>query len=115
MNPNRVIGVIGRLDPVPATDLTEVGRLLGRASTHLVIHSEDQDPKRAAHIRQGAALNQVPPVIVHTTTEGRALARGLEIARRGDVLLVLADRPGPLGRALTRSMNRGKTGATRFA
>lgn len=109
MKPNRVITVVGRMAAVPANDLQEVGRLVGRTSSHLVMHSEDEDPHRASAVRQGAALNTVPPVIVHTTTEGRALTRALEISKRGDVLLVLADRPAALARALTRSITRNQT------
>lgn len=51
-------------------------------------------------------MNDVPLVIVHTTSEGRALGRALEIARPGDLVLVLADRPAPLSLTLRRNVHR---------
>jgi cyanophycin synthetase len=102
IDPNRVITVVGKLEGIPSSDVAEVGRLLGRVSSLFVAHSEADDPDRSAFVRQGVAMNPVPPVIVHTKSEGRAMTRALEIARPGDLVLVLADRPGPLSRSLRR-------------
>ncbi len=99
----RVITVAGRLETVPASDLTEVGRLLGRASSALILHSEAEDAGRAASFRQGVALSDVPPPIVHTPSERRAITRALAMARPRDILLVLADKPLPALRALSRA------------
>ena len=103
---NRVITVVGKLGGIPSSDLPEVGRLLGRVSSLFVSHSEGDEPERSASVKHGAAMNNVPPVIVHTTSEGRALGRALEIARPGDLVLVLADRPAPLSRTLRRNVHR---------
>jgi UDP-N-acetylmuramyl tripeptide synthase len=103
----RVITVAGRLDPVPDSDLAEVGRLLGRASSALVLHSQSARTERAASFRQGVALSDVPPPIVHTPTERRAIARALAMARPRDILLVLADKPLPALRLLTRATQAG--------
>ncbi len=103
---NRVITVVGKLGGIPSSDLPEVGRLLGRVSSLFVSHSEADEPERSASVKHGAAMNDVPPVIVHTTSEGRALGRALEIARPGDLVLVLADRPAPLSRTLRRNVHR---------
>lgn len=110
--PNRIISVIGRLTGIPASDLPEVGRLIGRNSTLVVSHSEDEEPARSGAIKQGAAQNEVPPVIVHTKSEGRALSRALASAKRGDVVFVLADHPAPLARNLLRSARTLSSSAT---
>lgn len=98
----RLITVAGTLDGVPEVDLPEVGRLLGRSSAAVVIHSEEERPERSEALRNGIALNEVPPPIVHTTTERRAVTRALSLARPRDGILVLADHPIPVLRALLR-------------
>jgi len=109
--PNRIISVVGRLTGVPASDLPEVGRLVGRSSSLLVSHSVDEEPARAAAFKRGAAQNEVPAAIVHTRNESRALARALSIARRGDLVLVLADRPAPLIRTIARASRSNSNAA----
>ena len=115
LSPHRIISVVGRLPGVPQSDLTEVGRLIGRASTLVVSHSEESEPDRAAAIKSGAAQNEVPAVIVHTKSEGRALSRALSLARRGDLVLVLADRPAPLLRTVLRVANTTRSSRTHVA
>ncbi len=104
----RLITIVGRLDDVPIEDVAEVGRLIGRASTAMIQHSEQHDPSRASALRGGIALNELPPPIVHTTTERRALNRALELARTGDGVLILADRPVPVLRALLRAVDASR-------
>ncbi|HEY7035684.1 MAG TPA: hypothetical protein VH482_30375 [Thermomicrobiales bacterium] len=103
----RLVTVAGRLESVPDSDLTEVGRLLGRASQALVLHSEPDSAARVAGLRQGVAMSDVPPPIVHTPSERRAVTRALAMMRSRDFLLVLADRPQTVLRALARA---GQTG-----
>lgn len=102
LSPHRIISVVGRLAGVPHSDLAEVGRLIGRASALVVSHSEREEPDRVAAIKAGAALNEIPTVLVHTKSEGRALSRALSLAKRGDLVFVLADRPAPLVRTVLR-------------
>lgn len=101
--PGRLISVVGRLDRVPDRDLAEVGRLLGRVSGGLVLHSEALSPERAFLFRQGVARNDVPPPVVHVPTERRAVNRALRLVRRNDTLLVFADAPRTTLRALARA------------
>lgn len=99
----RTITVAGRLDRVPESDLMEVGRLVGRASDVLVLHSHEPNALRASLFRQGAALNDVPPVVVNVPTERRAVSRALKLLRPGDTGLFLADDPVSVIRALQRA------------
>jgi cyanophycin synthetase len=100
---HRLITVAGKMSEIGDADLVEVGRLLGRTSSILVLHSERDDPNRTELIRQGIALNDIPPVIVHTTTERRAIGRVTEMIRPGDVVLVLADNPASVIRVLLKA------------
>jgi cyanophycin synthetase len=100
---NRLVTVAGKMDEIDEADLTEVGRLLGRTSSIMVLHSGREQPERMALLRQGIALNVIPPVIVHTTTERRAVSRVLEMIRPGDAALVLADNPLSVIRVLLKS------------
>lgn len=102
----RIITVAGRLAGVPHSDVAEVGRLLGRASSLVVAHSEAEDVGRSDAVRQGMTMNHVPPVMLHMKSEGRALSRALSIARPGDLVLVLADRPAILANTLRRAVAR---------
>lgn len=105
----RLITVVGRLETVPASDLVEVGRLLARASSALILHSAEIDAQRSASFRQGVAQSDVPPPIVHTPSERRAISRAIAMARPRDILLVLADKPMPALRALSRATHTGQS------
>lgn len=97
-NAPRVITLVGELDSVPASDLPEIGRLLGRLSNVMIVHSSAVDDDRVKLLRQGVAQNSMPPVIVHTHTEQRAMALALDRARRDDLIFVLADDPAVVHR-----------------
>ncbi len=99
----RTITVVGHLDRVPESDLMEVGRLVGRSSDVLVLHSHDPDGLQASLLRQGAALNDVPPVVIHVPTERRAVTRAIKLLRPGDTGLFLADDPASVIRSLQRA------------
>ena len=98
----RTVTVLGRMDQVSDQDLPEVGRLVGRSSDVLILHSQEAGAPRAALLRQGAALNDVPPVVVHVPTERRAVTRAIKVLRPGDTALFLADDPASVLRALQR-------------
>jgi cyanophycin synthetase len=102
LQPARVITVVGRLGSVPFVDVPEVGRLLGRSSAAFVMHSMDDVSEQAAALKQGAAANEFPPMIVHAKGEGRALSRALAMAKPGDLVFVLSERQEPLHRLLYR-------------
>ncbi len=99
----RTITVVGQLDQMPEPDLVEVGRLIGRSSNVLVLHSHDPNGMRGSLLRQGAALNDVPPVVIHVPTERRAVGRAIKLLRPGDTGLFLADDPASVIRALQRA------------
>ncbi len=90
-NASRVITLVGEMDSVPASDLPEIGRLLGRLSSVLIVHSRAVDEERVNLLRQGVAQNSTPPVIVHTQSEQRAMALAMDRARGDDVIFVLAN------------------------
>lgn len=102
VNPSRVITVVGKLGAVPQSDIQEVGRLLGRVSSIFVTHSIDDSPELAAAVKQGVALNEIPPMIVHVKAENRALSRALSMAHRGDLIFMLSDKPEHYSRLLSR-------------
>jgi UDP-N-acetylmuramyl tripeptide synthase len=102
----RVITVVGRLDAIPEPDLIEVGRLLGRSSDALLIHSATDDSDRIAKFRHGLAQNEFPPPIVRIPTEPRAVARALSMLRPRDLLFVLADQPISVIRSLDRAQHQ---------
>ena len=99
----RVVGVAG---DVPRDDLVETGRLLGRGADILIIHSEDQDPERTALVLQGAAANDVPPLVVHAKSESSAMTSLVKQLREGDLAYVIADDASLVLRRLAAAANR---------
>jgi len=103
-NTRRLITVIGDLQHLPADDVQEVGRLLGRHHGAIVVHSS-QESRELTLFRKGVSANRYPPLIIHLPTERRALNRALKTARPRDEILILADGdPGPSIRAVTRHL-----------
>jgi hypothetical protein len=103
---HRLITVVGKMENVPDEDLTETGRLLGRAGGALILHSTADQPERATLLRQGIAANEVPPVVIHVSTERQAIARALTMLRPDDLAFVLADQPTSVLRGLNRAQRR---------
>ncbi|MBA2521360.1 MAG: hypothetical protein H0V24_17015 [Chloroflexia bacterium] len=106
---HRLITIAGKLEAVPDDDLVETGRLLGRAGGALVLHGSTERPERTALLRQGAAANEVPPVVIHVGTERQAISRALRMLRPDDLAYVLADQPAMVLRALERAQLRIRT------
>jgi cyanophycin synthetase len=98
----RVITLVGKLESAPTGDLAEVGRLLGRLSNVLVVHSAAADDERTNQLRHGLAQNSTTPVVVHTQTERRALELAIDRARPDDLIFVLADNPEMVWRQIER-------------
>jgi hypothetical protein len=105
LGPGRQIRVAGPMREVGAPDLLEVGRLLGRGGGALIVHGEWSD-ERLSLIRHGAALNDVPPIIVQTTDERAAIQQGIGLLRADDVMLVLAEDPAAVIRLIARRTRR---------
>jgi cyanophycin synthetase len=101
-NRRRQISVLGDLERLPAHDLQEIGRLLGRHHGAIILHS-NKNPRLLDSLRKGIAMNDFPPVVIHLPTERRALNRALKTSRSDDLVLILtgAD-PGPAIRAVNR-------------
>jgi cyanophycin synthetase len=97
----RQIRLAGPMVDVPRDDLLEVGRLLGRGGGVLIVHG-NWDEERLARIRQGAAINDVPPIILQATDERSAIQQGVSMLRADDVMLVLAEDPPAAIRLITR-------------
>jgi cyanophycin synthetase len=107
----RQLRVVGPMDDVAADDLHEVGRLLGRSGGVLLIHGA-WPADRLSRLLQGAAANDVPPIVLQTEDERAAVQQGLGMLRADDVMLILAEDPPAVVRLLDRRLRRG-TSATR--
>ena len=101
----RQIRVVGPMLSVPAEDMNEVGRLLGRQSGAIIMHG-DWTHDRLGLFKLGVAMNDVPPVILHAADERRAILQGLEMLRPDDVLLVLAENPAAVVRLVASQVRR---------
>lgn len=103
---HRQITIIGGLETIPADDVFQVGRLLGR--THgAVIYFGDADDSTLTRLKRGLSGNEYPPVFVHLPTERRAINKAMQAVRSNDVLLFLTHLdPGPALRAVARMSAR---------
>jgi cyanophycin synthetase len=101
----RQIRVAGPMADVSTDDLFEVGRLLGRNGGVLVTHGL-WPPKRLEHLRQGAAANTVPPIILQARDERTAVQQAMSMLRANDVLLVLAEDPPATVSLIQRRIRR---------
>ncbi len=107
---HRLITVAGQFASAPVSDVQEIGRLVGRASSAIILHSQEADGERSERLRQGIAMNDVPPVVIRTTTERRAVNRALRKARPGDLLLILAEQAPAVLRSVMRAANNPEYG-----
>lgn len=108
------IVIAGLLDGVPDTDLTDLGRLISRSADAVIIHSETIDPDRTKRFRAGIDQTDTALVVVHTSSERTAIARGLSMMRPGDGLLVLADNAGTALRQLGRATGPAETAEAEY-
>lgn len=92
----RLIAVLGRPASVPADDLPEIGRLLGRSSAAIVLDAEAWKPDHASLIKRGVVQNDLPPVLVHVSNQDRGVARALQLAREDDTILFLSEEPSAI-------------------
>lgn len=89
----RLITVVGNMTGVEDEDLVEIGRMIGRASDAIVMHSHAGERERAQRLRAGIAQNSIPPVLVHVKSERQAIQRALRALRPTDAVLILAEYP----------------------
>jgi cyanophycin synthetase len=101
----RHIRLAGPMIDVPTDDLLEVGRLLGRGGGVLVVHGEWSE-QRMGCIRQGAAINDVPPIFLQAADERSAIQQAVGMLRSDDVMLVLAEDPAAVVRLIARRTRR---------
>jgi hypothetical protein len=93
------------MDEICSDELGEVGRLLGRNGGVLLLHG-GWSPERLMLLRQGAASNSVPPIVVQATDERAAIEQGLAMLRPDDVLFVLAENAQAVVRLISRQVGR---------
>jgi cyanophycin synthetase len=101
----RQVRVVGPMLSVPASDMNEVGRLLGRQSGAIIMHG-NWPYDRLGLFKLGVAMNDVPPVLLQASDERRAIIQGLEMLRPDDVLLVLAENPAAAVRLVASQVRR---------
>ena len=101
----RQVRVVGPMLSVPADDVHEVGRLLGRQSGAIIMHG-DWPYDRLGLFKLGVAMNDVPPVLLQAADERRAIIQGLDMLRPDDVLLVLAENPAAAVRLIGSQVRR---------
>ena len=101
----RQLRVAGPMAHVASEDLLEVGRLLGRGGGALITHG-DWSRERLEHLRQGAAANDLPPLIVQASDERSAVHQAIGMLRPDDVLLILAEDAAAVARQVSRRSRR---------
>lgn len=106
----RLVTVVGDLSRIPADDLGEVGRLLGRGGGALVLSDDGSAPERIRSLRGGIGSNDVPPLIVRRASERQAVAHALRLGQPGDLVLIIAENPLAVLRSLGRAAARSAAG-----
>lgn len=98
----RQMSMFGDLACLSTEECTEIGRLLGRTHGAVLLHSQS-DERLVQAMRRGIASAEYPPLIIHLTTERRALNRMFQTAHPEDVLLIFTSDDG---RAANRAVLR---------
>ena len=101
----RQVRVIGAMTEIADGDVSEIGRLLGRNGGVLILHGT-WDAGRMERLRQGAAANQVPPIVLQAPDERAAVQQAMTILRSDDVMLVLAENPAAMVRLIQRRLRQ---------
>jgi UDP-N-acetylmuramyl tripeptide synthase len=100
----RQITVIGNLDGFHLSRVADVGRVLGRQSGAIILHS-DPSPNRVEAFRRGITANEYPPLFAYLPTERRAINRAIKSAHPEDIVLILTgEDPSPVIRAIRRQL-----------
>ena len=101
----RHVRLAGPMLDVLTDDLLEVGRLLGRGGGVLFVHGAWSEARMHC-LRQGAAANEVPPIVLQAADERSAIQQGMNMLRGDDVMLVLAEDPPAAIRLVARRARR---------
>jgi cyanophycin synthetase len=105
----RQVRVVGPMSDIPEGDILEIGRLLGRNGGVLFLHGV-WEAGRLARIRQGAAVNLVPPIILQAPDERSAVQQAMLMLRADDVMLVLAENAPAMIRLIQRRLRQDRQG-----
>jgi cyanophycin synthetase len=93
----RVITVVGTMEGVPEQDFAEVGRLLGRVSSAMLVATgRATDGYQWQLLREGAFRNDVPPVFLPFPTEQAAYRKAVAMSRPADTIYFLSASPEQL-------------------
>ncbi|CAN5759219.1 hypothetical protein BH23CHL4_BH23CHL4_04700 [soil metagenome] len=93
----RLLTVVGAMEGVPEEDYGEVGRLLGRVSSAMLVATGRATDGYAWNLlRQGANRNDVPPVFLPFPTEQAAFRKAVAMARPADTIYFLSAAPEQL-------------------
>ena len=93
----RLLTVIGAMEGVPEQDFAEVGRLLGRVSSAMLVATGRATDGYAWNLlREGAFKNTVPPVFLPFPTEQAAFRKAVAMARPADTIYFLSAAPEQL-------------------
>jgi cyanophycin synthetase len=97
----RLLVVTGMLRRVPDSDLREVGRLLGRLGSIMLVGTGESDQdSRASVIIEGAGQNHLPPLVIQCHSELAALQKALSLGRVLDTVYCISDSPSALIKAI---------------
>lgn len=101
----RQIRVAGPMAEIATDDLLEIGRLLGRGGGVMILHGS-WGVERLNLVRQGAAGNDVPPIVVQVNDERTAIQHGLGMLKPDDVMLILAENAPATIRLIGKRLRR---------
>jgi cyanophycin synthetase len=110
----RLISVLGQFDGIPSDDLVEIGRLIGRQSSVVLLHNlPGNDETQIELVREGIAKNELPPIVMTLPSETQAISTALTRSRLHDCIYVMTDRPKHVARQVmihARRMKRHTSG-----
>lgn len=93
----RLLTVVGAMEGVPEQDYAEVGRLLGRVSSAMLVATGRATDGYAWNLlREGAFRNDVPPVFLPFPSEQAAFRKAIAMARPADTIYFLSAAPEQL-------------------
>jgi cyanophycin synthetase len=86
---NRTIVVSHCFCHLPADQISNAGRLIGRVADVVVTHRANGASDCLEHFKEGLARNDVPPLVFAMPSEQNAINRALQMLNTGDLCLLL--------------------------